>query len=74
MQTHTAHATFGPFNKIDPLVSTRKPEAGFVGDDHDKVRAHGLYCDLAIGRRFTVQFQAVRYAMGEVVGLPCRKP
>ncbi len=32
-----------PVNKVDLLVPTWKSGAGFVGDDHDEVRAHDFH-------------------------------
>jgi hypothetical protein len=72
-KTHAAHATGCPFNQIDPLVSTRKPETSPVDDHHDEIRTHGFHCDLAIRWGFAVQFQLKRNSTGEIVRLACGK-
>jgi hypothetical protein len=71
--THTAHAAFGPFNEIDLLMSTGKPEVGFADYNHNEIRAHDFHCKFAISVRFTVQVEMKRQATGKIVGLTCRK-
>ena len=73
VRTHATHATFRPLNKVDVLMSPRKPEAGFVGDQHYDIRAHDVHNDLAIGRGFAVQFKVKRITTGEIVRSACRK-